>query len=172
MPLDDRQLDDLLRDVSVPDDLKAKLQSIPDEQAESVHNVRGTTSRFTIVGVLAAIAATVLVIVNLSAVDVANNQNSNDETAEQLLGQMKQDLEAIEEICIDQNFEFARKDALRKEPANDLKEALSLAMSVSWQAAVDQGAKIESVKSELEYVINTFPNTAGARQAQNILQTN
>jgi len=82
------------------------------------------------------------------------------------------DLKAMEKICDAQDLELARLDASVKVPAVDLKEALSLAMSVSWQSAVDQGAKIESVKSELEYVINTYPNTAGAQQAQDILQAN
>jgi len=172
MPIDDEQLDDLLRDARVPTGLKSRLLEIPDEQAELLREVRGSKSRLAIVGALAAIAATVLVILNLPSADVANVQDVDKETAEQLLARMEQDLKAMEKICDAQDLELARLDASVKVPAVDLKEALSLAMSVSWQSAVDQGAKIESVKSELEYVINTYPNTAGAQQAQDILQAN
>ena len=36
MPIDDKQLDDLLRDVSVPQNLKADLLEIPDRERETV----------------------------------------------------------------------------------------------------------------------------------------
>jgi len=180
MPIDDRQLDELLRDVEVPGDLKANLLKIPDEDSKPERQTVSkskTKSRFAIVGVIAAIAASVLVIVNLPSGNVAINEGTIDpivanQTAERLLAEMKQDLEAIEEICFTQDVELAMRDALRVEPTVDFKESLSLAMSVPLQSALDQGLAIESIKPELEYVIASFPNTSGARQAQAILQNN
>ena len=43
---------------------------------------------------------------------------------------------------------------------------------MSWQSSLDQGASLESVEEELEYVVATYPNTQGAMQARQILQIN
>lgn len=178
MPLNDQQLDELLREIEVPSDMKAKLLEIPVESPKSMRAKR----RNPVVAILcavAAIAATVLVIANLPLVPPAIDQHTSTKDAAneteavgELLAQMKHDLEAMEEICFEQEIDLARSEALRLEPVVDLQESLALAMSVSWQSALDQGATIESVKPDLEYVIASYPNTAGARQAHNMLQTN
>ena len=172
MPIDDEQLDELLRDVSVPRDLKASLLQIPGQDLSLSKVESRSRSRLAIVGALAAIAAMIIVFLNLPTTDVAVNNIEDGEAIESLLAQMQENLDTMDQVCVEFQTEFPRSAVLDVEPALNMEESLSLAMSVSWQSAVDRGASVESVKSELEYVINTYPNTLGAQQARNILQPN
>jgi hypothetical protein len=180
MPIEDEQLDDLLRDVSVPHDLKAKLLQIPDREPESLTVARRSNSGITILGLLAAIAASVLVFFNLPAAPVDVDENvsvaiSNEEEIEgleSLLAQLDEERRSIELLSKARELDRSRLELLNEEPHLKLEESLALAMSLSWESSLDRGASIESVRSELEYVASTFPNTKGAEIARNILQPN
>ena len=180
MPIDDEQLDELLLDVSVPHDLKATLLQIPDRESETVNVARRSNSGIAIVGLIAVIAATVLVFLNLPAVPlgvdenvtVAISDNEEIEALEDLLAQLDEEFDSIKLLSKAQELERLRIELLNESPHLELKESLALAMSLSWESSLDRGANIESVRSELEYVASTFPNTKGAEIARNILQTN
>ncbi len=180
MPIDDEQLDDLLRDVSVPHDLKATLLQIPDRESEAVSVARRSNSGFAFLGLLAAIAAAVLLFVNLPSapldvdenVSVAISDEEEIEELEGLLAQLEEERYSIELLAKAQELERSRLELLKEGPHLELKESLALAMSLSWESSLDRGASIESVRSELEYVASTFPGTRGAEIARNILQTN
>ena len=59
MAIEDEQLDEMLRDVSVPGDLKASLFAIADEpeESKSVSQTHSPKSYFLMANVIAAIAA-------------------------------------------------------------------------------------------------------------------
>lgn len=174
MPIDDEQLDELLRDVSVPDDLKTSLLQIPDQELNVVHEDSRPRARYrlAIAGLLAAIAATACIFLYLPKTPVANHINDHSASAELLLAQMQRNVDAMAEIQQAAELEFSSEHVVEVEPIANFKESVALAMSLSWKASLDRGASIEFVKPELEYIINTFPGTRGADEARTILRIN
>jgi len=176
MPIDDKQLDGLLRDVSVPSDLKASLLQIPDQELQLAceESAPRSRTRLAVAGLLAAIAASVLIFVYLPATRVTDQipVQDNSEAAELLLARMERNLEAMSEIQQIADLDFAVQQTVDVAPVVNLEESIALAMSLSWKSSLDRGLSIEAVKPELEYVIDTFPGTRGADHAKSILQIN
>lgn len=181
MPLDDEQLDELLRDVSVPRDLKAKLLEIPNHESEATsfppRSIAGplrSKSYTAMLGTIAAIAATVLVVLYIAPSQVAEIESNVDEseTVEMLLAELEQNQKSMNELLRFQEMANEQTHSLSIEPIYDPDETVALALSMSWQSSLDQGASLESVEEELEYVVATYPNTQGAMQARQILQIN
>jgi len=110
MPIDDEQLDELLRDVSVPHDLKASLLQIPDQELNVIHEDSRprSGSRMAIAGLLAAIAATVLVFMYIPKTPIANHiDDDHSASAERLLAQMQRNVDAMAEIQQTAELEFS-----------------------------------------------------------------
>ena len=174
MPIDDKQLDDLLRDISVPSDLKAALLEIPYRNSEAKSVPLRSKSFATMLGTIAAIAATVLVFLYVAPQQVANVEPVADdsETVAMLLAELEQNTKAMNEVLKIQAMANQPAESLSTEPIYDPNETVALALSMSWQSSLDQGASFDLVKGELENVVANYPNTRGAEQARQILQIN
>ena len=174
MPIDDEQLDDMLRDVSVPQDLKAKLLEIPDRDSEAVVASDSSHMRTTIVGTMMAIAALILVFLYIEPSQVAKvePQADNAEAIAMLVEDMQRNQESIDEILNAQTDAIEGRALANTSPVFDPDETLALALSMSWQASLERGASVEVVKDELEFVVTQYPNTNGAQRARELLQIN
>ena len=107
MPIDDEQLDDLLRDVSVPQNLKADLLEIPDrERATVVVAPVVSRVRTAMIGTILAIAATIFVFLYIAPSEVAKVDPQADDADEiaMLLDNMQRNQDAIDEILNAQDF--------------------------------------------------------------------
>ncbi len=189
MTIEDEKLDELLRDVGVPCDLKASLLQIPGRDCETQLEVRRPISRSRFLAWVAGIAAMLLLFCALMIAKRGDQgglaTKSNDEESEVIqkedmdftsmdlvLAKMERNLEDIARIQQLQNVGIPISDTYPRNGRVELRESIALAMSLSWKSSLDQGASIASVRPELEYVVNTFPNTRGAAEAQSILQHN
>ena len=177
MTLDDEQLDDLLRQIEVPSGLKASLRTIPDRTDRNVEVDTFPTSKSwtALLGTVAALAASVVLYLALSPNltsnpgGVAGGIGGSSEIA-MLLAEMEQDNESIDTLLQLQETRLSFEP--ESEPIFDSNESVATALSLSWQAAIDRGASVDSVREELQYVVNQFPNTTGAQLAQGLLQIN
>ena len=175
MPIDDEQLDDLLRDVSVPQNLKADLLEIPDrERATVVVAPVVSRVRTAMIGTILAIAATIFVFLYIAPSEVAKVDPQVDDADEiaMLLDEMQRNQDAIDEILNAQDFAISEAASIDTAPFLDPDEVLASALSMSWQSSIEQGASVESVQKELELVVTKYPNTRGAQRARELLQIN
>jgi len=174
MPIDDEQLDDLLRDVSVPRDLKATLLEIPDREPEAPFVSKHTHVRSAIVGTLLAIAATILIFLYVVPSKVANVESQVDDDAmiAMLSTEMQENQDMIDEIGKALDLAVGERASVNAAPLLDPDETLALALSMSWQSSIEQGASVESVQDELESVVARYPNTQGAQRARELLTIN
>lgn len=173
MPIDDEQLDDLLRDISVPADLKATLLEIPDRDSEAISVPLRSKSYAAMLGTIAAIAATVLVFLYMGPTRVAKVPVPDDSvTVEMLLAQLEQNQEAMKKVAEIQEMANQETQSFDTDPIYDPNETVALALSMAWQSSLDQGASFDSVKGELESLVASYPGTRGAEQARQILQIN
>ena len=172
MTLEDEKLDELLRDVDVPRDLKASLLKIPGREVEVVAAKPESKSWATLIGTIAAIAASVVLYFSIQpepapfGVSLATNESE----IAMLIAEMEQNNQSINSILEMQDSGFSRE--ISTDPIFDSKESIASALSLSWQVAVDQGASLDSVRSELQYVVDVYPDTAGAQRARGLLQIN
>lgn len=189
MPIDDEQLDALLRDVRVPRGLQQSLQRIPSQtpevagntevagNVEVAGNAKPRNPLAAWAGACTAIAAAVSVLIYFAPVPVAirdnlNLGNTNRKSVEALLAQMEHNLDEINQIQIAQDLDSKRDARWKTAPAVDLRESVAMAMSLSWESSLDFGTSTESIEAELEYVIDKFPETRGAQRARRLLQSN
>lgn len=174
MPIDDKQLDDLLRDVSVPQNLKADLLEIPDREHETVVTPNRSRVRTAMLGTILAIAATIFVFLYIAPSEVAKVDPLADDADEiaMLLDEMQRNQDAIDEIMNVQDLAIGETTPINTAPLLDPDEVLASALSMSWQSSIDQGASVESMKKDLELVVTKYPNTRGAQRARELLQIN
>ena len=174
MPIDDEQLDDMLRDVSVPQDLKVKLLEIPDRDPGAVVASDSSHMRTTIVGTMLAIAALILVFLYIEPSQLAKVESQSDDAdaIAMLVDDMQRNRDAIDEILNAQDFANSEATSIDTSPLLDPDEVLASALSMSWQSSIEQGASVESVQKELELVVTKYPNTRGAQRARELLQIN
>ncbi|QEG23201.1 hypothetical protein [Mariniblastus fucicola] len=174
MTLNDEQLDEMLRDVSVPDDLQAKLLQIPSEASDQPVVERASRSYSTLLGTLAVIAATVLLFVYFAPSNVAksNSDVRDAEAVALLLADLQRNLDSMDEILKAQEIATQQNYSLSIEPVFEPDETVALAKSMSWQSALDKGASFDSVKKELESIVAFYPDTRGAQKARDLLQLN
>jgi hypothetical protein len=168
----DEKLDELLREVRVPTGLKASLMSIPDHSDVYVSTRTTLSKRGAFLGIAASVAAMVLVFLYSQPSDVAVIEKSDPETIGLLLAEMERNLESMELLQQIHELEHQQKRIERAEPLLSVDESVALAMTVPWKSSLDHGGSVENVRNELEYVINTYPGTRGAREAEAILQIN
>lgn len=172
MTLDDKQLDDLLRQIDVPSGLKASLLTIPDRDVEV--DVSPTSKSWTaILGTVAALAASVVLYFSLPPGFGLAPSNPDLASADEiaiLLAELEQNQATLDAIRELQNTQPEIEPDV--EPIFDAKESIAMALSLSWQSAIDRGASLDSVRDELQDVVDRYPETAGARRAQGLLQIN
>lgn len=175
MKLNDEQLDDLLRQVDIPGGLKASLLSIPDRDL-SVEAGPTSKSWTTLLSTVAALAASVVLYFtfapNLGRPNdiLVADAGSNEVEVEMLLAELQQEMDTLDSMM---QLQEANLDVeLSTEPIYDIKESVATALSLSWQSAIDRGASVDSVRNELQYVVDQYPETAGAHRAQGLLQIN
>jgi hypothetical protein len=175
MTLDDEQLDELLRKIEVPSGLKASLLTIPERDLEANEKPFQAKSWTAMLGTLAALAASIVLYFVITSTSppkdnaIALADASKNEVA-MLLAEMEQTNESIDAIL--RWREIPRNEEPSNEPIFDAKESVATALSLSWQAAIDRGASLESVREDLQYVVDKYPETAGAQRAQVLLQIN
>lgn len=170
--MEDEQLDELLRDVSVPNELRASLLSIPDQANVVIAPKPSRGKLWASLSVVASIAALVLVFLYSQPSEVTVIEKQDTETIELLLAEMEQNLESMNLIQQIYEHQQSQRRIQRAEPLLSVDESVALALSIPWKSSLDRGASIETVRTELEYVINTFPGTLGALEAETILQIN
>lgn len=189
----DDQLDDLLRQVEVPGDLKAKLHKLPNK--EKVNGVRPssmppTGPRTKLWPSLILLAAT---LVGVSAF-IAWPYLGGDQPADRTAGktdpdsindgvhnpELQLDLRVVDELQKQveaslAKFEIARLERqlknLRSAPANLLEQEqyTSMILAMADQTVLDLGGSNESVHANMVNVIDSFPNSKGAEIAQQFL---
>lgn len=174
MTLEDKDLDALLRNVEVPSSLKDSLLEIPDRDSLESNSAPSSKSWSALLGTVAALAASVLIYFAISGEDLVPGGGESTVAKSNeialLVEQMEQNRNSIDSILLLQNSRIDRE--LETDPILDARESVATALSLSWQAAIDQGASFESVQDEVQYVVDQFPGTSGALRAQQLLQIN
>lgn len=187
----DQQLERLLRNVKVPDDLKASLLKITDEptQLPPASERNGPNNWFPMKAVgLIALAASVLGVTlffinpfgnepvktaktpieELVEPKESEQQKNSAPTAARLLEQMSANSLELQASVMQQNIELLKAlVAEQKSPQLEISrmELASVAMSVANQAGVDYGNDIVTVRNDLQQVIADYPGTSGADMA-------
>jgi len=171
MTLDDEQLDYLLRNVEVPGDLKASLLEIPDRDVVTVEALPPSKSWSVLLGTVTALAASVVLCFSIAPMVPKDGGliADSDEIAI-LLAEMQQNNESIDSIL--QLQQSNSRLELSTDPIFDSQETIASVLSLSWQASIDQGASLNSVRDELQDVVDRYPDTNGAIRAQRLLQLN
>ena len=151
MPLDDQQLDDLLREIEVPSDLKAKLREIPDRSVDPGSSTMRSKSYSAMIGTIVAIAASVLLLLNftnlpVAKVDVAQTDEelAATELAATELADIQNALDSMDKVLEAQELRRSGEGFFETTPIFDTNETLALALGLSWQSSIDLGANIET----------------------------
>lgn len=175
LPIEDQELDSLLKRVDVPTSLKDSLLAIPqlEEEPNAVKAEPVSRSLTTMIGTLAALAASVLIyfsLTNMTVVENANDIAASEEVSE-LLSKMRENLASMDRI------EESAKSSLPLHEHQSTTpilydDAVATALSLSWESALEQGASLGSVRSELQFVVDHYPNTSGADLAKRLLVVN
>lgn len=193
MKFDDEQLDEILRDVDVPESLRRQLLEIPEVHETKLKDSRDTSKGLGWIPML-AIAASLLLLMSLaiSSLDDANGDRdpisivkSNDvkRGADEFdvssdvdfeLDLLKTKLQSIDLVLMQMKTKrMQRKLAQLKRtqlPVLSSSEKQSIVLSMSCQSAIELGASLETVRDELEQVKLQYPNSQGASIAKRLLQ--
>lgn len=191
MKFDDEQLDELLRDIDVPDSLAQSLREIPELHKTDVVSSHELSKGLGWIPML-AIAASLLLLMSLaiSSFDdatgdhgaIASNKSveknggnvdaSNDIDFEMEL--LKSKLQSIDLVLMRRKTKrMQQKLAELKRsqlPILSSSEQQSIVLSMSCQAAIEMGADLETVRDELEEVKLQYPDSQGAAIANRLLQ--
>ena len=175
----DQQLDDMLRDVQVPVDLKDRLLKIP-HTAQQNHSVVSLPD-----AALAelprnrwlpyVLAATLLIIAggvatrwlpnnNPSTPDIIAKQNDNNEPFQDLAAREAENL-TIEQSRIEQLLVHGSARSYL-----DPEDIASMIMALAPEYTVELGGSKTDLESEMVLVREKFPQSRGADLAQQILQ--
>ncbi len=187
----DQQLERLLRNVKVPDDLKASLLKITDKptQLPRASERNGANNGFAMkaVGMIALAASLVLVSLffinpfgkersitaktpfeQLVEPKESEQQKGSAPTAASLLQQMSANSLEFNSSVIQQNIELLETLVAQQkshQPEISQMELASVAMSIANQAGVDYGNNIDSVRKDLRQIMTEYPGTTGADMA-------
>lgn len=186
-------IDDLLRDLEIPESLKSDLRAIPDECR--IELPRKRPKRWNVAAAIIALAAAIVVlasvihqlqsnpgVVQKSDPSPRTERSDENRIAMELaepgeLDQLQLDLERArlqwKIATLRQRAALNSMDWLKSEEANSASlshEKLALVKGLSCQAALDWGAPPESVRFELQSVVDEFDGTQGAAIATQILK--
>ena len=174
MTIEDEQLDELLRAVKSPDGMSKRLSQIPNIESSPDHRIlRNRKWLSATIGVAMTIAALVLLFLYVQPSEIAEHSTSDDQSdreIERLLSEVRDELNTIALLRKVRELENTTRSNPKPRPVLNLEESVAMAMSISWKSSLDHGGSIDNVRPELEYVINSFPGTRGARDAIEILQ--
>ena len=180
-PMDDHELERMLREVPIPAKLKENLRRIPDQgSSQSVvktnHSGRGSAIAW--MASLATAAALVFMLTRTWVRKADENSPKPIETAkhENVQQQIADCLRRMEEINAEMDVAIAESQlASQRSSISGIDARLgppelhSLILAESSRAALQFGLSTEVVKSDLQSIQKRFPNTHGAVIAQNLL---
>jgi|GEM_PF-4415580 len=180
MKPDDKQFDALLRDVSVPGELKQRLRQIPGEQPLVTRSPVVSLPPKWIAGLaLAAGLAGVAVWLNwpvdnspgpgLAAVEGAPEVATVDPQI--AIDQLNLEIELLTARIRLRESEKRLAELQSANPMLELStnDQLSLALALSDQAAMEWGANPETVRADMQKTIGRYPDSAGAKIASQFL---
>ncbi len=186
-------IDDLLRDLEIPESLKSDLRAIPDQCRTELPPTR--PKRWKAAAAIIAVAAAVVMLASVihqlqSNPDVVQQSDPSprtDPSDENRIAMELAESDELDQLQLD--LERARLQwkiaTLRQRAALNSKglpesveansatlshEKLALVKGLSCQAALDWGAPPESVRFELQSVVDKFDGTQGAAIATQILK--
>lgn len=193
MNIDDRQLEEWLREVEVPQDLAERLRSLSDSASQVARPPRWPWfAAASVLAVAASIAAIVLFVNRTDSPNaaplVAENSNPTTEatpanvaTPNALASETPPSLEEIraevemidrllrQRTILDLGDKLAALSDRRPATSLESNQRASLIVSLSDQAAIDLGASRQSVAQDMARVIERFPNTRGAAVAEQFI---
>ncbi len=192
----DEELDALLQEVDVPADLKDQLRQISQQSPsqETPKSVRPPQTNGSLKRIL-AIAATLLAIVGFLTysaltekeqpiadnptpeVDSTNSPDTTDLVDRATTQQMEELDQLVNELELSQlRSRLARLNESNSEfgystTANDTREYTAMILALSDQSAIDHGGSTDSVIDDMQFVIESFPGTEGAKLAEQFIVT-
>lgn len=190
----DQQLDDMLRDVRVPGDLKERLLQIPHavQQDQSLVQLTdvATSDQKQTRWLPYVLAATLLILAGIAATQwPANNQNTPDVTAKQdsnpdnspndesptnELTEYQAKLAAYEAEIQRLELEQANTEQLLAQSAArsylDPNDISSMIMALAPEYSQELGGTKMDIKTEMALVLDEFPQTRGAELAEQMLE--
>lgn len=178
-PLTDQQLDALLRDVTVPDDLKAELLSIPDQT--SITKVTSSTSLQTWHVVLAASLAAIALFGswkfwpnnNNTSPLIADTTDHSSPEATALLAEMEALESQLDYVLATSELAELESSIAQLESTQPVSlshdEILSITYAVADQTTVELGSPRDDAIADMYKVIESFPNTRGAKIAREFI---
>ena len=192
---DDEQLDALLRDVSVPSDLKDSLRQISqmtDESQDAIENKnepkKNSSPNGSSVTWMLVLAASLAAVAAFAGWQWYSGQNANDAPGMVVemdrsnsnndeqpikLAELDQEISAVTAMLAQieiQKMEqrlFHSETRYESELAN--REVQSIIVAIADQISLPLGGDSESVKSDMAQVIKTFPGSKGAEIAREYL---
>ena len=171
----DQQLDDMLRDVQVPADLKDRLLKIPHaaQQDHSVVNLPDVApSELPRTRWLPyVLVATLLIIAGVVATQwLPNNSNTPDVIAKQDDNNDPQTHEALpHQLAVEQSINEQLMHGSARSYL-DPEDVTSMIMALAPEYTVELGGSKTDLESEMALVQEKFPQSRGADLAQQILQ--
>ena len=196
MNIDDEQLDEMLRDVKVPEALRQQLREIPSSHKVELKDSYKTSTGFGWVPMLAIVASLLLLMSlaiswfgdagngpgNGDSIAIAANSevNSRENSVDVLsdvdfeLQLLKTNLQSIDLALTRQKTKRMRRRLaqLKKSRLTVLgsTEQQSIALSMSCQAAIELGASLDTVRDELEEIQIQYPDSQGSSIAKRLLE--
>lgn len=194
---DDEQLDALLRNVSVPADMKDSLRQIPqltDEPQDTTDNKnepkRNSSSNGHSVTWMMVLAASLAALAAFAGWQMYSGQNASDEPAMAVeidrsttntegedsleLAELDQEISTLTamlaQIEIQKMEQQLSNTETRYEAELANREVQSIIIAVADQTSLPLGGDSESVKSDMAQVIKTFPGSMGAEIARKYLE--
>ncbi len=181
MKPNDEQLDDLLRDLTVPAGLKQTLLRIPNEQPVVAHpavlfpawRIAGWVLAAGIAGVACWFCWPLDKPVGGNPVAVTDNRalSGNDSRAQLEIDQLDQEIEVLNARIRLREAELRLAELWRDQPRSEVSGAdqLSLALALSAQSAIELGVGRDAVREDMQKVVQRYPQSAGAEIASQFL---
>ncbi len=193
MNIEDRQLDEWLRDVDIPADLSQRLLALPNSDVKVERLPR---HRLTVAAVIFAVAASIVGVIvvvrwsNSSAEPAVADKSPNDSpNSTELVNTPRSAFVRISPDSLDDiraNIDFidimVRERAIRdlsdklaamskstRPKSLDSNQRAALIVSMSDQSALQLGAARQWVERDMARVIERFPNTSGAKLAEQFI---
>ena len=190
-PIDDDQLDALLREVHVPADLKSELLSIADDEPAVTKVTTPSRGMHSWHGALAASLAAIALFgtwaywaVNTSGTSslpngtIAERDSEGDTTspeAAQLLAEMEALNTEFEMVLASTKLDRLEQELseMKSTPTLSLSrdEVLAITFAIADQTAVELGSSRDEAISDMRQVIERYPNTQGAKIAHEFIKT-
>ncbi len=178
---DDEKLDAMLRDVSVPSGLMDRLREIPNEPVVGIPDSNWKIGRRVIGLALAAGLAGIVIWIawppapsQLPVAMTPDSVTAEDELKKLELDRMNElalEIEMLSKRLELRELESKLRDLERTAPIPSLsiEDTESLVLCLADQSAIAWGAEPESVRADMQKIIEMYPHTAGARTANEFL---